>query len=301
MTAEIIDGQAIAQEVRDELVPRVRALKARGIEPGIAFILVGEDPASLSYVRGKTRDCAEVGIASETYRLAAETPEEEVIELVRRVNADAAWHGQIVQLPLPEHMNAEAVIAAIDPVKDVDGSHPESQGRLLRGVPTYIPATPHGVQRLLLRSGNPPDGKHVVVCGRSNLVGKPLAALLMQKRSGANATVTVCHTGTPDLGEMTRQADILVAAMGRPRSITAAMVREGAVIIDVGVNSVPDDTRKSGRRLVGDVDFDGVKDKVAAITPVPRGVGPMTRAMLLWNTVLAAEGGPQPEQAPLSL
>jgi methylenetetrahydrofolate dehydrogenase (NADP+)/methenyltetrahydrofolate cyclohydrolase len=184
------------------------------------------------------------------------------------------------------------VIDAIDPAKDVDGAHPQSQGRLLRGLPTYLPATPAGVQQLLLRSGHPPDGRHVVVCGRSNLVGKPLAALLVQKRPGANATVTVCHTGTANLGDLARQADILVAAMGRPRAITADMVREGAVVIDVGINSIPDSSRKSGRRLVGDVDFDAVREKAAAITPVPGGVGPMTRAMLLVNTVLAAEGGP---------
>ena len=292
MTAEIIDGKAIAQQVRDELRPRVEALRQRGVTPGLAVVLVGENPASVSYVRGKTRDCAEVGIASETYRLPAEASQEEIIALVRRINADPTWHGQLVQLPLPEHVDEEAVIAAIDPAKDVDGAHPLNQGRLLRGLPTYLPPTPHGVQQLLLRSGHPPDRKHVVVCGRSNLVGKPLATLLMQKRPGANATVTVCHTGTPDLAEFTRQADILVAAMGRAGAITADMVREGVVVIDVGTNSIPDASRKSGRRLVGDVDFEAVGEKAAAITPVPGGVGPMTRAMLLVNTVLAAEGGP---------
>ena len=293
MTAEIIDGKAIAEQVLAELAPRVEALKARGIAPGIAFVLVGEDPGSVSYVRGKAKDCAEVGIASETYRLPAEAPQDEIVDLVRRINADPAWHGQIVQLPLPGHIDEEAVIATVDPAKDVDGIHPQSQGRLLRGLPTYLPATPHGVQQLLLRSGHPPDGKHVVICGRSNLVGKPLAVLLMQKRTGANATVTVCHTGTVDLAEHTRRADILIAAMGRPGAITADMVREGAVVIDVGVNAVPDASRKSGRRLVGDVDFEAVREKAAAITKVPGGVGPMTRAMLLWNTVLAAEGGPE--------
>ncbi len=292
MTAEVIDGEAIAKEIRGELRPRVEALRARGVEPGLAVVLVGEHPASVTYVRGKVRDCAELGITSETHRLPADASQGEIIDLVRRINADPAWHGQIVQLPLPEHVDEEAVIAAIDPAKDVDAAHPLSQGRLLRGLPTYLPATPHGVQQLLVRSGHPPDGRHVVVCGRSNLVGKPLAVLLVQKRPGANATVTVCHTGTPDLPDITRQADILVAAMGRPRAITADMVREGAVVIDVGINSIPDPSRKSGRRLVGDVDFDPVREKAAAITPVPGGVGPMTRAMLLWNTVLAAEGGP---------
>ena len=295
MTAEIIDGKAIAQQVRDELRPRVGALRQRAVTPGLAVVLVGENPASVSYVRGKTRDCAEVGIASETYRLPAGTSQEEIIALVRRINADPTWHGQLVQLPLPDHVDEEAVIAAIDPAKDVDGAHPLSQGRLLRGLPTYLPPTPHGVQQLLLRSGHPPDGKHVVVCGRSNLVGKPLATLLLQKRPGANATVTVCHTGTANLADFTRQADIVVAAMGRAGAITADMVREGVVVIDVGTNSIPDASRKSGRRLVGDVDFEAVGEKAAAITPVPGGVGPMTRAMLLVNTVLAAEGGPKSE------
>ena len=215
-----------------------------------------------------------------------------MIDLVRQLNADDKWHGVLVQLPLPDHMDEEAVIATVDPAKDVDGIHPQSMGKLVRGLPTYLGATPHGVQQLLVRSGNPPDGKHVVVCGRSNLVGRPLAVLLAQKRKGANATVTVCHTGTPDLGEMTRQADILVTAMGRAGTITAGMVREGVVVIDVGTNSIPDATKKSGRRLVGDVDFAAVSEIASAITPVPGGVGPMTRAMLLVNTVIAAEGGP---------
>ena len=292
MTAEIIDGKAIAAQVRAELIPRVEALRSRGVQPGLAFILVGENPASISYVKGKARDCTEVGIESETIRLPATTSQEDVIALVQQLNADPKWHGQIVQLPLPKHMDEEPVIASVDPAKDVDGIHPESVGKLLRGVPTYIGATPAGVQQLLLRSGHPPDGKRVVICGRSNLVGKPLATLLMQKREGANATVTVCHTSTPDLGELTRQADILVAAMGRAGTITADMVRDGAVVIDVGTNSIPDASRKSGRRLVGDVDFEAVSEKAAAITPVPGGVGPMTRAMLLVNTVIAAEGGP---------
>ena len=293
MTAQIIDGNAIAAQVLDELRPRIQALKARGVTPGLAAVLVGDRPASVTYVRLKMRDCADIGISSETFRLPASASQDQITELVRRINDDAAWHGLIVQLPLPEHADEEAVIAMIDPAKDVDGAHPISQGRLLRGLPAYVPATPHGVQQLLVRGGHSPEGKHVLVCGRSNLVGKPLAVLLMQKRSGANATVTVCHTGTPDLAEHTRRADILVAAMGSVRSITADMVREGAVVIDVGTNSVPDASRKSGQRLVGDVDFEAVREKASAITPVPGGVGPMTRAMLLWNTVLAAEGGPR--------
>jgi len=291
MTAQIIDGSAIASDVRRELVPRIEALSARGVRPGLAAVLVGESPASVTYVRGKMKDSAEISIAGETFRLPETASQDDIIDLVRMINGDAQWHGVIVQLPLPGHVDEEAVIAAIDPAKDVDGAHPVSLGRLLRGLPAFLPATPAGVQQLLLRSGHPPDGKHVVICGRSNLVGRPLAVLLAQKRPGANATVTVCHTGTPDIAEHTRRADILVAAMGRARAITADMVREGAVVIDVGTNSIPDATRKSGRRLVGDVDFDAVKEKAAAITPVPGGVGPMTRAMLLANTVLAAEGG----------
>ncbi len=292
MTAQIIDGNAIAEQVRAELRPRIEALNGKGVVPGLAVVLVGENPASVTYVKGKTRDAADLGMRGEVFRLAAETSQDKIIALVRQINADDRWHGLIVQVPLPEHVDTETVLAAIDPQKDVDGAHPMSLGRLVRGLPAFLPATPHGVQQLLLRSGHSPEGKHAVVCGRSSLVGKPLAVLLMQKRPGANATVTVCHTGTPDLGQHTRQADILVAAMGRPRSITADMVRDGAVVIDVGTNSVPDASKKSGRHLVGDVDFDAVREKTAAITPVPGGVGPMTRAMLLWNTVLAAEGGP---------
>jgi methylenetetrahydrofolate dehydrogenase (NADP+)/methenyltetrahydrofolate cyclohydrolase len=299
MTAEIIDGEAIARQVREELRPRIEALRARGVTPGLAIVLAGEHPASVTYVRHKRRDCAELAMTSETFRLPATASQQEIIDLVRRINADATWHGLIVQTPLPAHVDEEAVIAEIDPAKDVDGLHPASQGRLLRGLPAFLPATPHGVQQLLVRSGHPPDGKHVVICGRSSLVGRPLAVLLLQKRAGANATVTVCHTGTPDLAEHTRRADILVAAMGRAGAITAAMVREGAVVIDVGTNAVPDASRKSGQRLAGDVDFAAVREKAAAITPVPGGVGPMTRAMLLWNTVLAAEGGPKADEAHL--
>jgi methylenetetrahydrofolate dehydrogenase (NADP+) / methenyltetrahydrofolate cyclohydrolase len=226
------------------------------------------------------------------FRLPATASQDEIVHVVRQTNDDPTWHGQIVQLPLPDHVDEEAVLSEIDPQKDVDGAHPTSLGRLIRGQPAYLPATPHGVQQLLLRSGHSPEGKRVVVCGRSNLVGKPLAVLLMQKREGANATVTVCHTGTRDLAALTREADILVAAMGSAGAITSDMVREGTVVIDVGTNAVPDASKKSGSRLVGDVDFDAVSRKAAAITPVPGGVGPMTRAMLLWNTVLAAEGGP---------
>jgi len=292
VTAEIIDGNAIAEQVRGELRKRIEALRGQRIMPGLAVVLIGERPASVTYVRLKIREAKELGLAAEVFRLPAETSQREIVDVVERANADPAWHGLIVQTPLPDHVDEEAVLASVDPAKDVDGLHPASQGRLMRGLPAFVPATPAGVQQLLVRSGHPPDGRHVLICGRSSLVGKPLAVLLMQKRPGANATVTVCHTGSPDLAEHTRRADILVAAMGRPGAITAGMVREGAVVIDVGTNAVPDPSRKSGQRLVGDVDFDAVREKAAAITPVPGGVGPMTRAMLLANTVLAAEGGP---------
>jgi len=293
MSAEIIDGERIAKEIRSELRERVQALGARGVTPGLAVVLVGERPASVTYVRLKQRDCAQDGIACEVFRLPDTASQQEIIDTVRRINADPRWHGLIVQTPLPDHVDEDAVMAELDPAKDADGLHPLSQGRLLAGLPAFFPATPHGVQQLLVRSGHAPDGQHVVICGRSNLVGKPLAALLVQKRAGANATVTICHTGTADLAEHTRRADIVVAAMGRVKAITAEMVRPGTVVIDVGTNAIPDASKKSGQRLVGDVDFTSVREVAGAITPVPGGVGPMTRAMLLWNAVLAAEGGPR--------
>jgi methylenetetrahydrofolate dehydrogenase (NADP+)/methenyltetrahydrofolate cyclohydrolase len=290
MTAKIIDGRVISQEIREELRRRVEALKAKGVTPGLAFVLVGDDPASMSYVASKNQGAAEVGINSQTFQLPAETPQDEVIEKVWELNHDATWQGILVQLPLPKGVSENEVINAIDPVKDVDGIHPANIGRLLRGEPTFKPATPAGIQQLLMRSGNDPSGKHVVICGRSNIVGKPVAAILMQKAAGANATVTVCHTGTRDLKAMTLRADILIAAMGSARVITADMVREGAVVIDVGNNRIEDATRKSGWRLVGDVDYEPLLEKASAITPVPGGVGPMTVTMLLYNTVMAAEG-----------
>jgi len=290
MTATIIDGKAIAEQIRAEVAQRVAALKAeRGVTPGLAFVLVGDNPASISYVRGKGRAAEEIGIFSQTVHLPAETPQPELLELIARLNAADRIHGIIVQLPLPSHLDEQAVTSAIDPQKDADALHPMNVGRLFKGEPYLLPCTPAGVVELLVRSGHPPDGKHVVICGRSNLVGRPLAAILLQKRKGANATVTICHTGTRDLPHFTRQADILVAAMGAPRVITADMVRPGAVVIDVGVNRVDDPSRKSGYRLVGDVDFEPVAKVAAAITPVPGGVGPMTIAMLLSNTVTAAE------------
>lgn len=293
MTAALIDGEAIAQEVRAEVRAEVESLKGRGIEPGLAVVLVGDNPSSVSYVRGKARDAVETGMKSETIRLPETTSQDELLAVVRGLNADPGWHGIIVQLPLPPQIDETVATGAVAVEKDVDGLHPVNVGRMLRGEPAFLSCTPHGVIQMLLRTGNDPAGKHVVVVGRSNLVGKPLAALLMQKRRGGNATVTVCHTGTPDIGRFTRQAEILIPVMGQARAITVDMVTPGTVVIDVGVNSIPDATKKSGRRLVGDVDFDAVKEKASQITPVPGGVGPMTRAMLLYNTVVAASGGPR--------
>jgi len=290
MTATIIDGKAIAAEIRAEVAERVRRLKEeRGVMPAQAFVLVGDNPASISYVRGKGQACEEAGILSQTIHLPESTSEAQLLELIAKLNADPKVHGFIVQLPLPPHIDEQRATAAIAPEKDVDGLHPMNVGRLFKGDPYLLPCTPAGVVEMLIRSGYPPDGKHVVICGRSNLVGRPLAAILIQKRKGANATVTICHTGTKDLAYHSRQADILVAAMGRPQAITADMVREGTVVIDVGINRVEDASRKAGYRLVGDVDFEAVVEKAAAITPVPGGVGPMTVAMLLTNTVKAAE------------
>ena len=289
MTATVIDGKQMAEEIRGEVAEETRALRERlGITPGLAAVLVGGDPASAVYVRNKRRACDEADMVSETIQLPEETSQEELISLVRQLNADPRFHGILVQLPLPAHIEEREVILSIDPDKDVDGMHPINGGRLMEGNPRFLPATPAGVQQMLVRSGNDPAGKHVVIVGRSNIVGKPLAALLVQKASGANATVTVCHTGTRDLPALTRQADIVVAAIGRPRALTADMVAEGAVVIDVGINRVDDPTRKSGYRLVGDVDYDAVAEKASAITPVPGGVGPMTIAMLLTNTLRAA-------------
>lgn len=289
MVAKIISGTQVAAEIREELKERVRKLKDNGVTPSLAVVLAGEDPASVSYVTAKAKGAAEVGIYEETIRLPADTPEEEVLKNVDNLNKDPKFHGILVQLPLPKHISTEKVINYISPEKDVDGFHPVNVGKLLRGEPCPMPCTPHGIQQLLVRSGYDPRGKHVVICGRSNLVGKPLAAILMQKKNGANATVTVCHTGTKDIASFTKQADIVVAAMGSPKTITADMVRDGAVVIDVGVNRVEDRTREKGYRLVGDVDFEAVKEKAAAITPVPGGVGPMTVTMLLMNTIEAAE------------
>lgn len=290
MAAKILDGNKVAQEMRAEMAEEIRALKEEhGITPGLAVVLVGDDPASQVYVRNKGRACEQVGIRSDTYRFPADYPEEELLGLISKLNEDPEVHGILVQLPLPKHIDEEKVLYAIDPNKDVDGFHPVNVGKLMIGKPGFLPCTPHGIQQLLLRSGIEIEGKHVVVVGRSNIVGKPVAMILVQKQKGANATVTICHTGTKDLGYHTRQADILIVAAGRPKTVTADMVKEGAVVVDVGVNRVEDPSSKRGYRLVGDVDFDSVKEKASAITPVPGGVGPMTITMLLRNTIDAAK------------
>ena len=288
MTAKIISGNEVAAEIRAELKTKVAELKEKGIHPGLGVVLVGEDPASVSYVTSKAKGSQEIGMFEETIRLPADVPEDEVLKVIDKLNNDPKFSGILVQLPLPDHISVEKVISYISPEKDVDGFHPVNLGKLLRGEPCPLPCTPHGVQQLLVRSGNDPSGKHVVVCGRSNIVGKPLAAILMQKAKGANAVVTVVHTGAKDISYYTKQADILVAAMGRPQAITADMVREGTVVIDVGVNRIPDSSKKSGFRLAGDVDYGPVSEKASYITPVPGGVGPMTVTMLLYNTVESA-------------
>ena len=282
----IIDGLEISAAIRAECAAAAAHLAAVGTPPGLAVILVGENPASVSYVTAKERACKETGIRSFALRLPADVPQSRLLAEIRRLNGDRAVHGILVQLPLPKHIDESEVIRAIAPEKDVDGFHPVSLGKLLLGEDTFVSCTPAGILEMLKRSGVETAGRHVVVVGRSNIVGKPVANLLLQKR--ANATVTVCHTGTPDLGRFTRQADILVVAAGRPGTVTADMVKPGAVVIDVGVNRVPDASKKSGFRLVGDVDFAGVSAVASHITPVPGGVGPMTIAMLLSNTVKAA-------------
>jgi len=294
MTAKIISGNVVAKEIRSELKERVSKLKERGVTPGLVMIRVGEDPASVSYVSGKEKAAEEIGVWSQTIVLPEIAPEDELLSKVEEMNKAEHVDGILVQLPLPKHINADKVLNLIDPAKDVDGFHPVNVGKMLIGDPYFMPCTPHGAVELMIRSGNPPDGKHVVICGRSNIVGKPLMAMLVQKNKRANATVTVVHTGTKNMAEITRQADILVAAMGSAEVIKPDMVKEGAVVIDVGVNRVgwkpsKKDPSKQVADLRGDVEFETVKEKASAITPVPGGVGPMTITMLMVNTVVAAE------------
>ena len=294
MAAKVISGTEVAKEIRTELKERVSKLKEQGVTPGLVMIRVGEDPASISYVSGKEKAAEEIGVWSQTIVLPESASEEELLSKVEEINKAEHVDGILVQLPLPKHINADKVLTLIDPAKDVDGFHPINVGKMLIGDPHFMPCTPHGAVELMIRSGNPPEGKHVVICGRSNIVGKPLMAMLVQKNKRANATVTVVHTGTKNMAEITRQADILVAAMGSPEVIKADMVKEGVVVIDVGVNRVgwkpsKKDPNKQVPDLRGDVEFEKVKEKASAITPVPGGVGPMTITMLMVNTVVAAE------------
>jgi methylenetetrahydrofolate dehydrogenase (NADP+)/methenyltetrahydrofolate cyclohydrolase len=289
MAAKIIDGKQIAADMQAELKEEVAKLKQEGIVPGLGVILVGDDPASQSYVTAKERACAELGIYSDDNRLPADTTQRDLIALINRMNADPKIHGILVQLPLPKHLDESEVLLAISPDKDVDGFHPTNIGKMVAGQPAFLPCTPHGVIKLLQRSGVKVEGAHVVIVGRSNIVGKPIANMLVQKNKNGNATVTVCHTKTANIANHTRQADIIIAAAGRPNTITADMVKDGVVVIDVGINRLEDKTAKRGYRLVGDVDFEAVKEKASLITPVPGGVGPMTITMLLHNTVESAK------------
>ena len=268
---------------------KVDSLKEKGCTPHLSVVLVGEDPASKVYVGMKQKACDNIGMSSETIKLDVDTTEEYILDLVEKLNNNDKVHGILVQMPLPKHISSSKVIETIRPDKDVDGFHPVNRGRLAIGEDCFVPCTPAGMQELLLKYGFDPSGKHVVVVGRSGIVGMPFSVMMAQKRKGANATVTICHTGSSDLKSYTTQADILVAAAGRPKTITADMVKDGVVVIDVGVNRVDDPESTKGYRLVGDVDFEPVKEKAAAITPVPGGVGPMTIAMLLKNTIKAAE------------
>jgi methylenetetrahydrofolate dehydrogenase (NADP+) / methenyltetrahydrofolate cyclohydrolase len=288
--AIIIDGNAVSKKIREDLKKRVDQLQeVHTITPGLAVILVGENPASQSYVRAKHRACKNIGIRTKDFNFPTDISEAEILNLVDTLNNDTEIHGILVQLPLPAHIDEQKVLLKIDPGKDVDGFHPQSIGKLVIGLDTFFPCTPFGIIKLLEHTGISPEGKHVCVVGRSNIVGKPIANLLMQKEKHANATVTVCHSRTPDIKNFTLQADIVIAAIGKPEFITADMVKKGAVVIDVGINRIDAPEKEKGYRLVGDVDFDNVSKIASAITPVPGGVGPMTITMLMYNTILSAE------------
>ena len=291
MSALLIDGKKIGEQIRAEVQEESYLLKSRrGVTPGLAFILVVDNPASQSYVRSKGIACAEIGFMSITEALPAAAREDQVLALVQKFNSDPLIHGILVQLPLPAHIDESKVIEAVDFRKDVDGFHPINLGRLVIGLPCFRPCTPAGIQELLIRSGHDPGGKHVVVVGRSNIVGKPVMNILLQKQRGANAVVTIAHTGGGDIARYLRDADIVIAAIGKPEMITGSMLKKGCVVVDVGINRIPDATRKTGSRLVGDVHFASATEVASAITPVPGGVGPMTIAMLMRNTLLAAQG-----------
>jgi methylenetetrahydrofolate dehydrogenase (NADP+)/methenyltetrahydrofolate cyclohydrolase len=291
MAAQIIDGKKIADQIKNEVKQQAGILRGeRGITPGLAFILVGNHPSSQSYVKMKGKACEELGFYSVTENLPETITQNELLALIDRFNRDPRIHGILVQLPLPAHINPEIIISAVDYRKDVDGFHPITVGRLVAGLPCFKPCTPYGVQELLVRSGNDPSGKHVVIVGRSNIVGKPLANILLQKQPGANAIVTVAHTGTRNLDTYTKSADILVVAVGKPEFVTGSMIKKDAVVIDVGINRITDGTSPKGYRIVGDVHFLSASEVARAITPVPGGVGPMTIAMLMRNTLDAARG-----------
>ena len=289
--AVIIDGKRIAQQIKTELKEEILKLKEAGIVPGLAAVLVGNNPASALYVNMKQKACNKLGIYSEKITKPDDYPEAELLNLIDSLNKRDDIHGILIQSPLPEHIDEGKAILRVDPRKDVDGFHPINQGLMLAGRPIFLPATPSGIIELLWRSGNKPAGKHVVILGRGYLVGRPLAVLLALKNQKGNATVTLCHTGTPDIYKIARQADILVAAMGKAKYVTKEMVKPGTVVVDVGTNKIPDPNHPKGERLVGDVDFEEVKEIAGAITPVPGGVGPMTIAMLLSNTVKATKQG----------
>ena len=289
MACKLIDGKELAKNLRGEIAAGVADLKAKGgVTPGLAVILVGENPASVSYVTAKEKACAEAGMHSREIRLPATISEQELLDEIAHLNVDPAIHGILVQLPLPKGFDEKKVIDAIAPEKDVDGFTPVNVGKMLIGETCFLPCTPHGIIKLIEFSGMDIKGKHAVVVGRSNIVGKPVAVLLARKET--NATVTLCHTGTPDIARFTKEADIVVVAAGRPNTVTGDMLKPGAVVIDVGVNRIPDDTKPKGFRLVGDADFDSCAKVAGAITPVPGGVGPMTITMLLWNTLKSANG-----------
>lgn len=289
MAAEIIDGKYIANKIIEDLKQEVLKLKASGITPGLGVILVGEDPASRSYVTAKERACDNLGLYSDNIKLTVEISEEELLAFVDKMNKDPKIDGILVQLPLPKHINTDKVIMSILPEKDVDGFHPQSIGKMIMGKDTFLPCTPHGIIKLLIHSGVKVEGSNVVVVGRSNIVGKPVANLLLNKSEAGNATVTICHSRTRNMAEITKRADILIAAIGKPEFITADMIKDGAVVIDVGVNRVEDSTKKKGFRLVGDVAYKAASEKASKITPVPGGVGPMTITMLMYNTVKSAK------------
>ncbi|MGM0431579.1 MAG: bifunctional methylenetetrahydrofolate dehydrogenase/methenyltetrahydrofolate cyclohydrolase FolD [Spirochaetota bacterium] len=288
--AHIIDGKAISALIKTQLADEITVMQREyGRKPGLAVVLVGDDPASASYVRSKHKTCEKLGILTKDYTYSTDVTQQHLFELVDQLNADQDIDGILIQLPLPSHIASDQLLMRIDPDKDVDGFHPVNIGKMVSGIPAFYPCTPYGILKLLEYSTIQTEGKHVCIVGRSNIVGKPIANMLLQKSSTGNATVTVCHSRTPDIALYTRQADIVIAAVGAPGMIDGSMLKEGAVVIDVGVNRVDDETRKRGYRLVGDVDFESAAEKASAITPVPGGVGPMTIAMLMYNTVVSAK------------